>query len=241
MRVRPIIGSRSFLAATGGQLSDADRTKLDSVEVGATDDQTPAEILAASRTVDGLGSGLDADLFDGRDSSAFVLTGSWRETLDSTRLDITSGTPVRRSTLGMSLWGCNDSTSSGVGSQIHIPADVTLINVDLWWVQQTTGAGNVRLSANAESFSNTSTVGSAASIYTGTVAAPGTAGVVTVTRMVTELAVTADAMWAVRFARAGSHAADTLTGELQVMAIVVTTPDVGPGTLDVAAMYTELN
>ena len=43
----------------------ADGTKLDGIEAGATADMTPAEILAALITVDGDGSGLDADSVDG--------------------------------------------------------------------------------------------------------------------------------------------------------------------------------
>ena len=43
----------------------ADGSKLDGIEPGATADQTPAEILAALITVDGDGSGLDADSVDG--------------------------------------------------------------------------------------------------------------------------------------------------------------------------------
>lgn len=49
-----------------------DGTKLDGIESGATADQTAAEILTAIKTVDGAGSGLDADLLDGQ-SSAFYL------------------------------------------------------------------------------------------------------------------------------------------------------------------------
>ena len=49
----------------------ADGTKLDGIEAGATADQTPAEILAAIKTVDGSGSGLDADTLDGYHSSVF--------------------------------------------------------------------------------------------------------------------------------------------------------------------------
>ena len=50
-------------------------SKLDGIESGATADQTPAEILAAIKTVDGVGSGLDADLLDGQ-SSAYYATAT---------------------------------------------------------------------------------------------------------------------------------------------------------------------
>jgi hypothetical protein len=55
---------RSFTAA-------AARTLLN-VENGATADQTAAQILTALKTVDGAGSGLDADKLDGQTSGSFV-------------------------------------------------------------------------------------------------------------------------------------------------------------------------
>jgi hypothetical protein len=55
---------RSYTAA-------AARTLLN-VENGATADQTAAEILTAIKTVDGAGSGLDADLLDGISSGSFL-------------------------------------------------------------------------------------------------------------------------------------------------------------------------
>ena len=50
----------------------ADGIKLDGVEDNATADQTPAEILAALLTVDGDGSGLDADSIDGYSASEIL-------------------------------------------------------------------------------------------------------------------------------------------------------------------------
>lgn len=52
--------------------TDAEKTKLAAVESGATADQSAAEILTAIKTVDGTGSGLDADLLDGSEASAFA-------------------------------------------------------------------------------------------------------------------------------------------------------------------------
>tara|TARA_R110002153_G_scaffold153938_1_gene305947 strand:- start:15 stop:1820 length:1806 start_codon:yes stop_codon:yes gene_type:complete len=49
-----------------------DGTKLDGIETGATADQTAVQLLAAIKTVDGAGSGLDADLLDGVSSSSFL-------------------------------------------------------------------------------------------------------------------------------------------------------------------------
>jgi hypothetical protein len=49
-----------------------DITKLSGIETGATADMTAAEILTAIKTVDGSGSGLDADTLDGSSSAAFA-------------------------------------------------------------------------------------------------------------------------------------------------------------------------
>jgi len=51
--------------SVSGFESAADKTKLDTIETAAKDDLTAAEILALLITVDGAGSGLDADLLDG--------------------------------------------------------------------------------------------------------------------------------------------------------------------------------
>ena len=52
---------------------DTAENKLLGIEDNATADQTPDEILTAIKTVDGSGSGLDADLLGGKDSSEFAL------------------------------------------------------------------------------------------------------------------------------------------------------------------------
>lgn len=52
-----------------GRDVSADGAKLDGIEQNATADQTAAEILASLITVDGSGSGLDADLLDGQHAS----------------------------------------------------------------------------------------------------------------------------------------------------------------------------
>ena len=62
---------------TGKGLSTEDYTseeksKLAGIEANATGDQTASEILTAIKTVDGSGSGLDADLLDGQHATAFA-------------------------------------------------------------------------------------------------------------------------------------------------------------------------
>ena len=62
----------AVLDATTASFTTADETKLDGIEAGATADQTAAEILTAIKTVDGAGSGLDADTLDGIQASSFL-------------------------------------------------------------------------------------------------------------------------------------------------------------------------
>ena len=62
----------AVLTATTASFTTADETKLDAIEAGATADQTASEILTALLTVDGAGTGLDADLLDGNEATAFA-------------------------------------------------------------------------------------------------------------------------------------------------------------------------
>ena len=69
----PTFATTNMTDATNKRfMSDAQETKLDSVESSATADQTAAEILTAVKTVDGASSGLDADLLDGVQGASYL-------------------------------------------------------------------------------------------------------------------------------------------------------------------------
>ena len=57
---------------TDNNFTTALKNKLDGIEASATADQTASEIMTAIKTVDGSGSGLDADTVDGQHASAFL-------------------------------------------------------------------------------------------------------------------------------------------------------------------------
>jgi hypothetical protein len=59
-------------SSAAGVMSTAHHDKLDGIETGATADQSASEILTAIKTVDGSGSGLDADTLDGINSGSFL-------------------------------------------------------------------------------------------------------------------------------------------------------------------------
>ena len=67
-----VSGNITVTGTVDGRDVAADGTKLDGIESGATTDQTAAEILTAIKTVDGSGSGLDADLLDGLSAASFI-------------------------------------------------------------------------------------------------------------------------------------------------------------------------
>ena len=60
-----VTGNMSITGTVDGRDVASDGTKLDGIETGATADQTASEIMTAIQTVDGSGSGLDADKVDG--------------------------------------------------------------------------------------------------------------------------------------------------------------------------------
>lgn len=68
-------GSTHSTATTNahGFMSASDKLKLDTIETGATGDQSPAEIMTAIKSQDGAGSGLDADTVDGYHAASFQL------------------------------------------------------------------------------------------------------------------------------------------------------------------------
>jgi len=79
-------GAVTTASTVNGRTMATDGAKLDGIETGATADQTAAEILTAIKTVDGAGSGLDADLLDAQSSAYYLAranhTGAMDESLD---------------------------------------------------------------------------------------------------------------------------------------------------------------
>lgn len=69
-------GNITTAGTVDGRDLSVDGAKLDLIEDEATADQTSAEILTSIKTVDGAGSGLDADLLDGSHKSDILATAA---------------------------------------------------------------------------------------------------------------------------------------------------------------------
>ena len=63
-------------ASDSNVFTDADHSKLNNIESGATADQSASEILTAIKTVDGVNSGLNADLLDNMHASDTASNGT---------------------------------------------------------------------------------------------------------------------------------------------------------------------
>jgi len=74
---------------TDNNYTTTEKDKLNGIETGATADQTASEILAAVKTVDGDGSGLDADKLDNMEPSELPISTAVQTELDAinTKLD----------------------------------------------------------------------------------------------------------------------------------------------------------
>ena len=71
-----VTGNITVSGTVDGRDIATDGTKLNTIETGATADQTAAQLLTAVKTVDGSGSGLDADLLDGQQGSYYYSSGN---------------------------------------------------------------------------------------------------------------------------------------------------------------------
>lgn len=124
-----------------GLMTPANFTKLGGIETGATADQSAAEILAALVTVDGTGSGLDADLLDGNHASAFATALGVDDNY------VTDAEKVKLSNLSGTNTG--DQDLSGLVPYTGAATDVELgthhLNAASLNVKGTGGAGHIGL------------------------------------------------------------------------------------------------
>lgn len=123
----------TVLDNTTASYTTAEETKLSGIEANATADQTASEILTAIKTVDGFGSGLDADTLDGIEASSFL------------RSDATdSATGII--TFSNSTASTNDTTGAvivtggvGIGGALNVGGTITGPTTDTLLIKNSAG------------------------------------------------------------------------------------------------------
>jgi len=123
----------AVLDNTTASYTTAEETKLSGIEANATADQTASEILTAIKTVDGSGSGLDADLLDGIHAASLL------------RSDATdSATGII--TFSNSTASTNDTTGAvivtggvGIGGALNVGGTITGPNTDTLLIKNSAG------------------------------------------------------------------------------------------------------
>ena len=130
---------------TDQNFTNADHSKLDGIEAGATADQSASEILTLIKTVDGLGSGLDADSVDGIAGSSFLRSDE-ADTFSHTLTNASKNeTPsVTAGCLNLQPSGSGGKTGIIFRSKINASSDFGY----LWWYDDNDNYANN--SGNAE-------------------------------------------------------------------------------------------
>lgn len=121
---------------TDNNYTTTEKNKLAGIEAGATADQTAAEILTAIKTVDGAGSGLDADTLDGNQASAFALASHTHDYVpERNRTDWNDGTVINN-VVGQLAWknyGNNHTIFDASASTSPSGTAVNNTNPNVYW------------------------------------------------------------------------------------------------------------
>lgn len=143
--------------------ADANFTNLnnDKLESAA---YTAADVLTKVKSVDGTGSGLDADLLDGNEASAFVLASAYTAADVLTKIKTVDGAG---SGLDADTLDGNSSAAFAAASHTHVMADITDLSVSADKISEgnssveviDTGTGSIVATVDATSVSTTTATG----------------------------------------------------------------------------------
>ena len=144
-----VTGDITVTGNVDGRDVSVDGAKLDLIEDGATADQTAAEIMTAIQTVDGAGTGLDADLLDGQHASQIIASavGQANANVGNGLVSITSGGGLT----GSGSFNLNDNGNTAITIEHTDTSSVT----DLAQAN-----GNVLQGITFDTFGHVQTVGS---------------------------------------------------------------------------------
>ncbi len=169
-------------------------SKLSGIESGATADQTASEILTLIKTVDGSGSGLDADTLDGISSASFLRSDASDNASENItfadqkgiRLSHTNQTDTNDGVISSGRFGTGlnivgTQTTSGTGRQVRIWGDVITDSGSKFWNASNDGPGSGLDSDTVDGIQGASLLRSdAADTATGDITFSGGAGAATI-------------------------------------------------------------
>lgn len=143
-------GDITTAGTVDGRDLSVDGAKLDLIEDNATADQTAAEILSALITVDGAGSGLDADLLDGDHKSDILATAASNAAsqIGNGRITITGGNALT----GSGFFNLNDFANTSITINHDDTSSVADVSLS---------GGNVITGITFDTYGHTQTVSSA--------------------------------------------------------------------------------
>ena len=143
-------GDITTAGTVDGRDLSVDGAKLDLIEDNATADQTAAEILSALITVDGAGSGLDADLLDGDHKSDILATAASNAAsqIGNGRITITGGNALT----GSGFFNLNDFANTSITINHEDTSSVADVSLS---------GGNVITGITFDTYGHTQTVSSA--------------------------------------------------------------------------------
>ena len=126
----------STILASGsiGATINDNAVKLSGIESGATADQSASEILTAIKTVDGGGSGLDADTLDGEQGAYYAPSASMKTYVDAKVAGVVDTAPAALNTLNELAAALGDdanfatTTATSIGEKLVIASNLSDLN-----------------------------------------------------------------------------------------------------------------
>jgi hypothetical protein len=119
-----VTSAGALMSSSLGATVNDNLVKLSGIESAATADQTASEILTAIKTVDGAGSGLDADKLDGNSSAYFAPSASMKTYVDAKVAGIVDSSPAALNTLNELAAALGDdadfatTTATSIGTKL---------------------------------------------------------------------------------------------------------------------------
>ena len=126
------VGHPEATTGASGFMDSADKAKMDAIEASAEVNPTATEIRDAIITVDGEGSGLDADLLDGIDSTGLATSGHAHTSTHYTESETNAAVAAKRNPAEATFVDNRRAFAGTYGSSTLVTAPATGVAQDDW-------------------------------------------------------------------------------------------------------------